>query len=141
MSYKKYNKSGKGRNARAQKNRGANCKTFTGTVQGSDKGFAFILPDDKEKFKNDFFVPRRSINGAYHGDTVLASIVKGGNDEACVLKILKRGCTRVIGTAEVSKRNVTVYPDNLRCPPVFVAHALANGARHGDKVVCEITSY
>ena len=139
MSYKKFKKSG--RESRNTRSRGAHAKTFTGTVQGSDKGYAFIIPDDKEQFKEDFFVPRRSVNGAYHGDSVLAAIVKGGDREASVLKILKRGATRITGTAEVSKRNVTVYPDNLKYPPVFVSTALANGAKNGDKVICEITAY
>lgn len=116
-------------------------KTFTGTVQGSDKGYAFIIPEDKEKFKNDFFVPRHSVNGAFHGDTVLAAIVKGGDNEASVLKILKRGATRIIGTAEVTRQKITVYPDNGKFPPVFVAPSLSGGARDGDKVVCEISSY
>ena len=78
---------------------------------------------------------------AYHGDSVLAAIVKGGDREASVLKILKRGATRITGTAEVLKGNVTVYPDNLRYSPVFVATSLTNGARNGDKVICEITNY
>ena len=86
-------------------------------------------------------MPRRSVNGAYHGDSVLAAIVKGGDREASVLKILKRGATRITGTAEVLKGNVTVYPDNLRYSPVFVATSLTNGARNGDKVICEITNY
>lgn len=37
-------------------------KKFTGTVQGSDKGYAFIIPDD-ETTGHDFFVPRRSVCG------------------------------------------------------------------------------
>ncbi len=139
MSYKKY--SSRGKSCRTPRSQRAHGKTFTGTVQGSDKGYAFIIPEDKDKFKNDFFVPSHSLNGAYDGDTVLFSIVKGGDNEACVLKILKRGTTRVIGTAEVTKRNITVYPDNLRFPPVFVSPALAGGAKDGDKVVCEINSY
>lgn len=147
MSYKKHTKSGnRSRNTRGRDNlgtrsRNAHVKTFTGTVQGSDKGYAFIIPDDKEQFKEDFFVPRHSVNGAYHGDSVLAAIVKGGDREASVLKILKRGATRITGTAEVLKGNVTVYPDNLRYSPVFVATSLTNGARNGDKVICEITNY
>ena len=39
-----------------------------GTVQGSDRGFAFFLPEDKSL--PDLFIPARSLGGALHGDTV-----------------------------------------------------------------------
>lgn len=55
---------------------------FTGTVQGNPRGFAFIIPDDKDAFGKDFFVPRSSLGGAYDGDKVLAAPVKGTEDEA-----------------------------------------------------------
>ncbi|MBD5632212.1 MAG: hypothetical protein HDP34_03165, partial [Clostridia bacterium] len=62
-------------------------QTFSGTVQGSDKGFVFVIPDDKERFKKDFFVPRRASLGAYDGDKVLFAPVKGTIDEAEIIKI------------------------------------------------------
>lgn len=72
-------------------------KKFTGTVQGSDKGYAFIIPDD-ETTGHDFFVPRRSVCGAFHGDKVLAAHVRGTRDEAYIIKILERGSDVCIGT-------------------------------------------
>lgn len=114
---------------------------FTGTVQGSDKGFAFILPDDKEKYKKDFFVPARSVNGAYHGDKVLAEPVKGTADEANILRVLERGVKRVIGTLSKDRRSAYVYPDNPKIFPVYILSPMLGGAKNGDKVVCEVTSY
>ncbi len=114
-------------------------ETFTGTVQGSDRGFVFIIP--KNDYGHDYFVPRRSVNGAYNGDLVLAAPVKGTADEAYILKILERGSSKVIGTVEIGKRAACVYPDNSRMPDIYVPHNLLNGAKNGDKVVCEITSY
>ncbi len=115
-------------------------KKFTGTVQGSDKGYAFIIPDD-ESVGHDFFVPRHSVGGAFHGDKVLAAHVRGTQDEAYILKILERGSDTVIGTFERERGRGYVYPDNPKQPEIFVPIAASAGAKNGEKVVCKITSY
>jgi len=115
-------------------------KKFTGTVQGSDKGYAFIIPDD-ESLGHDFFVPRHSVGGAFHGDKVLAAHVRGTQDEAYILKILERGSDTVIGTFERERGRGYVYPDNPKQPEIFVPLASSAGAKNGEKVVCRITSY
>lgn len=112
---------------------------FTGTVQGSARGFAFIIPD--EKGAGDFFVPKKSVNGAYDGDRVIAVPVKGTDDEAYIVSILERGIKRVIGTLWRENHNFYVLPDNQRQPEIFVPAALIGGGQNGDKVVCEITSF
>ena len=38
-----------------------------GTVQGNERGFAFLLTEE-----GDLFLPRRALHGALHGDTVFA---------------------------------------------------------------------
>lgn len=115
-------------------------KKFTGTVHGSDKGYAFVIPDD-ETYGHDFFVPRHSVNGAFHGDKVLAAHVAGTNDEAYIIRILERGNDVVIGTFERQRNRAYVYPDNVKLPEIFVTPASAVGVKNGFKVVCKITSY
>lgn len=115
-------------------------KKFTGTVHGSDKGYAFIIPDD-ETYGHDFFVPRHSVNGAYHGDKVLAAHVAGTEDEAYIIRILERGNDTLVGTFERRKGKAFVYPDNVKLPEIFVTPASAVGVKNGLKVVCRITSY
>ena len=66
-----------------------------GTVSGNERGFCFVMPDDRENYPNDFFVPRKDANGALHGDTVLIvpatdDLDDGERDRACVVKILER---------------------------------------------------
>lgn len=114
-------------------------KTYLGTVQGSDKGFAFIVPD--EDLGQDFFVPKKSVNGALHGDKVLFAKVAGTRDEACILKIVERANPRVIGTLIKSGGAFLVYPDNIRQPKVYIPLSESAGARQGEKVVSVITSY
>lgn len=115
-------------------------KKFTGTVQGSDKGYAFIVPDD-ETYGHDFFVPRHAVNGAFHGDKVLAAHVHGTKDEAYIVKILERGSEIITGTLERDKNRAFVYPDNVKLPEIFIPLSSTLRAKNGDKVVCKITSY
>lgn len=112
---------------------------LTGTLQGTGKGYAFVLPDDD--FGHDFFVPKKYKNGAFHGDKVLAEKIAGTRDEVKIIKIIQRADPRVVGTLQKDGRFYYVYPDNVKQPEVFVADADRLGAKHGQKVVCEITSY
>ncbi len=114
-------------------------KTFTGIVQGNEKGYAFIIPE--EDYGHDFFVPRHAVKGAYHGDKVLAAHVTGTKDEAYVIKILERGNSTVIGTFARERSCGYVYPDNTKQPEIFIPLSSSMSAKDGDKVVCEITSY
>ena len=116
-------------------------KSFTGTVQANERGFAFIIPDEKEKFNMDFFVPRHSLNGAYNGDKVLATHVFGTKDEAKIIKILERGATFVVGTYEKRGKTAKLYPDDSKLPKINIPLALSGYAKSGDKVLCEITYY
>ena len=116
-------------------------KTFTGTVQANDRGFAFILPDDKERYKNDFFVPRTSLHGVYDGDKVLACHVFGTKDEAKIIKVIERGITKLTGTLEKRGNVAKVYPDKSKLPKIIIPASLLNSAKNNDKVLCEITSF
>lgn len=144
MSYKKFtpknNKGGK-RSGAAKKFVAKNAETFTGTVQASDKGFAFIIPDDKQKFKSDLFVPRHSVNGALDGDKVLFARVANTADEASVIKIISRANEQIIGTLKLGKREGIITPDSPRLPKIYIPLSMLCGAKDGDKVVCEVLSY
>lgn len=123
------------------KRKNKEIKTFVGTVQSSERGFAFIIPDDKEKFNKDFFVPRASLGGAYNGDKVLAAHVYGTKDEAKIIKVIQRGNTFVVGTFEKIGKAAKIYPDDVKLPKIIIPLSLAGNANSGDKVLCEITSY
>lgn len=122
------------------KNEKQNKNSFTATVQGNERGFAFLIPDDKEKYKSDFFVPRSSVNGAYDGDKVLALHVKGTKDEARIIKVLERINKHITGTFERTGGYGRVYPDNAKFPDILILQ-WALTAKDGDKVLCEITNY
>lgn len=115
--------------------------TFTATVQGNERGFAFLIPDDKDKYKGDFFVPRSRLNGAYDGDRVVAEPVRGTKDEARIIKICERGTKRVVGTFGRTGNIARLYPDKSCLPEVIIPLPLSLDANDGDKVLCEITAY
>lgn len=115
---------------------------FRGTVQGNERGFAFIIPDDKSVHNGDYFVPRRALNGAMNKDIVLAVHKRGTEDEAFVVKIIERGQKRLVGTFEKDKRAGYVIPDDRRFDSdIYVPLPLCMNAKPGDKVLAEITSY
>lgn len=114
---------------------------FTGTVRANARGFAFLTPDDKQKYAADFFLPPHSLSGAYDGDKVLAAPVKGTKDEAYVIKVCERGRKRIVGVLENFGANAKVYADDEKLPDLFVPRALTMNAKNGDKVLCEITAY
>ena len=41
-----------------------------GKISGHERGFAFLVPDDKDNHEKDFFIPHKNLHGALHGDIV-----------------------------------------------------------------------
>ena len=103
MKKKNKNKKIKTAKSRAPKKRIQKRKTFSigeikvGTLQGSGKGYAFLIPDDGG---DDLFVSAKSLNGARHGDRVEVRKIgnRRGGGEAEVIRILKHGFFDVVGT-------------------------------------------
>lgn len=108
-----------------------------GTVQGSGRGFAFLLREEGE----DLFLPPRSLHGALHGDVVYAKLIGGERgDEAAVYSVIKRGMRRVVGTYFKDRRGGIVEPDDKR----FASEVRITGglrAAPGEKAVVEIDAY
>ncbi len=105
-----------------------------GVVQGSGRGYAFLLRED-----GDLFLPPSSLNGALHGDTVFARRTGGERgDEAAVYSIVERGMRRVVGTYYRDRRGGYVQPDEVR----YAADVRVTGglrAVAGEKVVADVT--
>ncbi len=114
-----------------------------GTVQGNERGFAFLLPEDKTTHQNDFFLPRKSLNGALHGDTVLIERVFGrSEDEGRVVKILRRGYTQIVGTFRRDKRNGYLIPDERKfAHDIYIPLSSCFHIKNGVKAVAKITEY
>ncbi len=115
---------------------------FKARVKANPQGYAFLIPENCAERENDYFVPRKSLNGAFDKDTVLAVPVKGTDDEAAIIKILERGRKRVTGRFEKDRRaGYVICDDPSFASDVFIPLSLTGDAKDGDKVVAEITSY
>ncbi len=117
---------------------------ITGRLQGSDRGFGFVIPDEEEA--SDVFISGDSLHGAMHNDRVIARINKsntgGKRAEGEVIKILKRANTSIVGTFESSKYFGFVIPDDKRITSdIFIPKDEINGAKSGEKVVVELIKW
>ncbi len=126
----------------ARRNTHKKAEEFIAKVKANPQGYAFLIPEGKAERENDFFVPRKNLNGALDGDVVLAVPVRGTADEARIAKIIERGKKFVIGVFQSDRRAGYVIPDDRAFDSdVYIPLPLCNNAREGDKVVAEITSY
>lgn len=117
-----------------------------GKIQGNAKGFAFLIPDDREL--PDVYLPIHALMGAMHEDRVLVRITarnKGGNSrrqEGEVIKILSRARDHIVGKFERNASYGFVTPEDRRITPdIFVPKEGMGNAQTGDMVVVKITQW
>lgn len=115
-----------------------------GRLQGHPKGFGFLVPDAVGE--EDVFIGRESLNGAWHGDRIIARLNAptrhGDRLEGEVIRILARANQKVVGTFEAAKNAGYVTPDDRRLSgDIFVPKGATNGARSGEKVVVQVVSW
>lgn len=116
----------------------------TGILDGNQKGFAFLRPDDKEM--KDIFISPVDMNGAMHGDRVIVRPMKATEEvkspEGKVIRIIERANEYVIGTFQKSKHFGFVVPDDKRISfDIFVPKEEFNGANTNEKVNVKITEW
>ncbi len=118
-----------------------------GTISGNERGFAFLIPDDKELYENDFFIPRKRLHGALHGDTVLAERIydqneRGESDEVNIVKILERGYKQIVGTFRKDRRAGYLIPDEKKfSTEIYIKLSDCFAIKNGVKAVAKITDY
>lgn len=113
-----------------------------GRLQGHPKGYGFLIPDNPAL--EDVFIGAGHLNGAMHNDRVVVRLMPGpdGRREGEVVKILRRANHRVVGTFQRKRNYGFVVCDDVRLPmDIFIPRGNFGGARTGDKVVAEITSW
>jgi ribonuclease R len=114
-----------------------------GKLQGHQKGYGFVIP---EEVASDVFIPIPGMNGAMHGDRVIAKVTKEENNgkrrEGEILRIIERGNKTIIGTYEDSRNFGFVVSDDKRIyQDIFIPKAERNGAKTGQIVIAEITEW
>lgn len=114
-----------------------------GRLQGHQKGFGFVIPEDESP---DIFIVSTAMNGAMHGDKVIAQVLKeenkGKKREGEIVKVIERANQKLIGVYEASKNFGFVVPEEKRIfQDIFIAKENINGATNGDVVIVEITQW
>lgn len=115
-----------------------------GRLQVHAKGFAFLIPEDKEH--PDVYIGAHDLMSGMNGDTVLARVTTrgpaGGKLEGQVVKIVTRATSQVVGVFQGHEAYGFVLPDDKRIVrDIFIPKESVNGAVDGDKVVVHLVSY
>lgn len=120
---------------------------IVGKIEGNERGFGFFVPEDKSQFDKDFFVPRKNLHGALHGDLVLCEIVntryyENERDEVSVMRVLQRGYSQIVGTFRRDKKAGYLFPDEKKFSThIFIPLSDCANIPNGVKAVAKITSY
>ena len=119
-----------------------------GTISGNEHGFGFLVPEDRESYPHDFFIPRKFMHGAFHGDIVLVEQIswtserETARDEARVVTILERGYKTIVGVFRKDKRAGYLYPDEKKfSAPIYIPLSSCYQLKNGVKAVAKITEY
>lgn len=115
-----------------------------GRLQAHAKGFAFLIPDDREH--PDVYIHANDLKSAMNGDIVLVRISSkhndGGKMEGEVVRIVTRAVTQVVGVFQNHEAYGFVLPDDKRINrDIFIPKHAINGAVDGVKVVVKLVSY
>ncbi len=108
----------------------------TGILEVKEKGFGFVLLEEE-----DIFIPRSNMNGALHGDEVIAEITskKGEKLEGKIIQILKRNISNLVGEVHFKKKDVYIYLEDPKIHlNVILKKEFTRGLVDGDKVVVKL---
>ena len=85
----------------------------TGIIRIHPRGFGFLIPDEREIFPEDIFVPRHATKGAVDGDRVEVAInldhISEKGPEGRVKKILQRGRSHLAGVISYVGKKGQIY--------------------------------
>ena len=105
-------------------------------------GGAYIIVDGQER---DIYIPKRYVNGALQGDTVLIEAIlskKGRRPEGKIKSIIKRKRSSFIGTFQDFKKRGYVFVETpLMSLDIRVLPKDFNAAKNGDAVIVEVTDF
>lgn len=114
----------------------------TGELVCHPDGYGFVVPEGEG---TDVFIGSRKLNGAMHGDTVVARVEgmkSGGRREGSVLRIVKRARSVVVGRFEWGRGFALVIPSDERIlEQIIIPPKEAKGVKEGQIVSAEITRW
>jgi len=104
-------------------------------------GFGFVVSASIDT--PDIFIGHREIGSAMHSDFVVARVERHGKKPSGrIIRILKRGASRIMGRLRMRKKYALVVPiDERYYRNIYVHRDDLGGAADGQIVQVEITSY
>lgn len=134
-----------------KKNRLAQAAHFgclAGTYLATERGFAFVAPDEKDEL-GDVFIPPHADGGAWQGDHVLVRLGEPGRRrdgtrrrEGEVIRILERSRAEILGAVRQRGKSFVLEPESRKYPSeIVLPKAHLNGAQPGDKVAARMMYY
>ncbi len=112
-----------------------------GTISISSKGTGYVAVDG---IATDFEVSQEDLSTALHNDTVEISLrgTLSGRKKAEVIRVLKRAKTRFVGVLQKEDSVIFLCPDDTKMyTDILIPESSLNGAKLGEKVFVEITSW
>src|SRR3990172_10663750 len=114
----------------------------TGEITCHPDGYGFVVPEGEG---TDVFIGSRKMNGAMHGDTVVARVEgfkPGGRREGSIIRIVKRARSTVVGRFEWGRGFGLVIPSDERIlDQIIIPPKDAKGVQEGQIVSAEITRW
>ena len=114
----------------------------TGELVCHPDGYGFVVPEGEG---TDVFIGSRKLNGAMHGDTVVARVEgfkPGGRREGSILRIVKRARSTIVGRFEWGRGFGLVIPSDERVlDQIIIPPKDAKGVQEGQMVSAEITRW
>ncbi len=118
---------------------------IVGKMDFTSSGAAYLVPEDKEKYVDDIYIPATATGKSLHGDKVRVYVFRrkqGRRPEGEVVEIISRVKNQFVGRLELSQHFGFVIPDNNRIAINFYIPKDGLGeAKDGDKVVVEIAEW
>lgn len=115
-----------------------------GKLTAHPKGFGFVVPLDAAH--PDVYIHANDMNGAMHGDTVIARVNKQQSGpkrmEGEIVRIIARNFKTVVATFHANRNFGFAVPDDKRLTAdIFIPPEGVNGALDEQKVVIQLTDY
>ena len=117
---------------------------FVGKFISHRKGFGFVQPDKDDI--QDLYIQSKDVNGAMHGDRVIAVITKPASGdkraEGKITQVIKREVIQIVGTFKPSIHFGFVTPmEKEITTDIYIPEKYFNEAKENDRVVVQITKW
>jgi len=120
----------------------AKLELIRGRVHAHRRGFAFVVPEDGSQ---DIYIEPDHVKTAMHDDIVLVqklSTSYRGSPEGRIVRVVRRGRPKVVGTFQTGKYFDFVVPEDERLPrDIYVPPKETKGAKPGQIVVVDLSDW